>query len=1394
MSDDGKLWYGIGADTTGLQQDIDKANGMFKGLSNNVKKEGEGMDNILQKVAMSIGVAFSSAQAFAFAKSIAEVRGEFQQLEVAFKTMLGSKAQSDKLMGELINTAATTPFELKDVAAGAKSLLAYGTAAADINKDLVMLGNVASGLSIPLNDLVYLYGTTQVQGRLYAQDMRQFMGRGIPVAEELAKQFGVSKEKVNDLVTAGKVGFPEIQKAFQAMTGEGGKFYNLMAEQSKTITGQISNLKDAVDMAMNEIGKSQEGAINTVLAGTKMVIENYEMIGKSIAGLIAIYGTYKAAVIVYNAVMKTQVAINAMIAASQGAMNTGLAIQYLWTEKVQKANAMLNKTMLANPYVLVATLLAGVAVAMWLMHDSTTAAEKAQAELNAEINKATELENAHRQEIDKLFEAATNQALADTDRAGALIRLKSLYPKIFAEYDIEKLKLSEILEIKQKIANQDAGEKIQSNKERVQDIDKQIADRQANIKRLKSQKTIDKGTADSITANEEDIKMLQSKKIKATQYVEADNVNQWSTGIKDMSDAKLQAEINYRERLKKALEGKGESAVAQVGSLGAFRADELKVQTELLEGELTRRKKVIINDKEYWEEQKKNAQDAQDLMGQDKIGSPEWKAQQALIDQADAKLKERQKKKTKDTTDSIKREEDEIAKATRDGIRRQEDLQMQADQSSIELMKDGAEKQLAQSEIEHRRKLTAIQRQKEDELIALQEVEDRKWRQAGGKGKKPTATLSQSSVQNYDELTNNENAAYKKKNEEIIQAKLADYMDYKQKVQKINDDFNTDEQFIINQQKNPGANQDALGRSLAQLKINRDKALKDVTESILKEAGLLEIYQGNGADFIKEKIEQVLPLFDDITKLTHADLVVLEKAIDNIDFTPEQLKAMEDAKIDIDAMREALEKFKAAAKGTAVQQDWENVLKIADKLAVSVGKLGDALSGVGGVVGEIGAGLSKASESVGTLTKLFDPKASKMDMAAAGIEGVVSLVTMITDQIAANKKAQEEWNAKIDETKHKLSLARIEAKAYQETNIFGVDDPYAKAISGMDQYSQALSELNAKSGALSNGQVQDGTKQVISGKNIGIGAGAGAAIGAALVGIFTFGIGIPLGAAIGAAVGAGVGAATTKTEPVFKSLKEKYGEIYNKDTFELNPAILADYDKLDEATKKMVDNWDEVKDKAKAAQEQMHQTFQDLAGSIGNDLSSALVDAFTNRDINGAIASFKDSVTDTIEQIIQKMIFAQYFQKTFDDLTKRMDDSFKEGGDQNIIDDIMWFTEEYPKQLEGYNATMTAVQDDLKKQGLDLFGMASRTGSNKGITTASQDTVDELNGRFTAVQGHTYNINETLKGMAANGAAMLNHLSDISGHTSRLQNIESTIGSVKTGIDQINNKGITIKV
>ena len=340
------------------------------------------MDGFMAKAAQTAAGLFAADKLKDFAWAISEVRGEYQQLEIAFNTMLGSKSQADALMTQLIDTAATTPFEMKEIAEASKMLLAYGMAADEVNGTLIRLGDIAAGLSIPIKDLAFLYGTTMVQGRLYTQDLNQFLGRGIPLADELAKQFGKNKSEVKKLVEEGKIGFPEVQKAIEALTNEGSKFGGLMEAQSKTIKGQLSNIEDAWEQMMNEIGRSQEENISGALDITGKLIENWKTIGKVLLYVISVYGAYRAATMLaaiatrINAAAAQNMAYQQKLAAMQGVVLTnaqaGMAAA---TSTARYAFESLKTAFMSNPFGMLATAITTVISAIVIFRkevDETT--------------------------------------------------------------------------------------------------------------------------------------------------------------------------------------------------------------------------------------------------------------------------------------------------------------------------------------------------------------------------------------------------------------------------------------------------------------------------------------------------------------------------------------------------------------------------------------------------------------------------------------------------------------------------------------------------------------------------------------------------------------------------------------------------------------------------------------------------------------------------------------------------------------------------------------------------------------------------------------------------------------------------------------------------------------
>ena len=290
--------------------------------------------------------------------SIVSVRGQFQQLEIAFGTMLGSEEKATALMQQMVNTAAKTPFDLMGVAEGAKQLLAYGVSAEKVNDTLVRLGNIASGLSIPLNDIVYLYGTTMVQGRLYAQDVRQFTGRGIPLVKELAEKYHTTAEGINEMVSAGKIGFPDVEEVLNKMTNAGGQFYQLMEKQSSSLTGQIANLQDAWDSALNSLGEKSEGALSAGIQSATYLVKHMDDVVRILKSVAIAYGSVKAATILASVATKGYTGIAVLDNAARTAKLSLMKTEAVFSGEVVSQKKAMEAAEMANYAALQTTLTA----------------------------------------------------------------------------------------------------------------------------------------------------------------------------------------------------------------------------------------------------------------------------------------------------------------------------------------------------------------------------------------------------------------------------------------------------------------------------------------------------------------------------------------------------------------------------------------------------------------------------------------------------------------------------------------------------------------------------------------------------------------------------------------------------------------------------------------------------------------------------------------------------------------------------------------------------------------------------------------------------------------------------------------------------------------------------
>lgn len=432
----GSLDWSSQIDTSGFKKSMDEMEGMIKNLSQAQKQQGSQIEDFAKKAAAAAAGYFSIQAASNFVQSMVKVRGEFQQIEVAYRTMLGSKEKADQLMAESVKLAAITPFTLQDVASGSKQLLAYGFAAKDITENLEMLGNVASGVGSQLGDLTYLYGTLKASGRVTQIDINQFAGRGIPIYQALADVMKINVEQVREYVSAGKIGFSDVESAFQKLTGAGGQFFNLMQEQSKTLTGQLSNLEDAWSRMLNDLGKQNEGLFATAIDGAINLVDNYQTVIDILGALVVGYGTYRAALLLSAATTSIATYATAGFTAAE-------ILQYYWTTTLTKAQRLLNLTMLANPYVAVASALAALGTYLYLASEATDNLKKSQENLSSIQETAKKSTIEQKQTLEDLLKVAKDETKSLTERESALRKINTISPQFLGSLTLATLKTQE---------------------------------------------------------------------------------------------------------------------------------------------------------------------------------------------------------------------------------------------------------------------------------------------------------------------------------------------------------------------------------------------------------------------------------------------------------------------------------------------------------------------------------------------------------------------------------------------------------------------------------------------------------------------------------------------------------------------------------------------------------------------------------------------------------------------------------------------------------------------------------------------------------------------------------------------------------------------------------------
>lgn len=419
-----------------FKKQIDEMHAKMVGFNKSVEKQASDVDVFFRKTAAALAGYVSVMGGANLVRNIVQVRGEIQALETSFTVLLQSKEKADRLMEEVVQFAATTPFGLQEVAGATKQLLAFGLEASQIEGTLRSLGDVAAGLGQPLGEIAYLYGTIKTAGKANAVDLKQFAQRGIPIYSELAKVLKIGTDEIDAMVSAGKIGFPEIEAAFQSMTAKGSQFGGMMEEQSKTILGLQSNLKDAIDQMFNDLGKGQDGLITGTIQTAITVVENYQKVIDVLKVATVTFGAYKAATIAAS------VATGISAAATRG-WTVAEMLRFKAMQLSTKAMQILNATMLTNPWVLTATAVTALVAALVVFNSTASESVKVQERLNGISGEAQKSILAEKNKLEQLLSIARDETQSKDDRLTAIKRINQISPQYLKNLTLENLKTQE---------------------------------------------------------------------------------------------------------------------------------------------------------------------------------------------------------------------------------------------------------------------------------------------------------------------------------------------------------------------------------------------------------------------------------------------------------------------------------------------------------------------------------------------------------------------------------------------------------------------------------------------------------------------------------------------------------------------------------------------------------------------------------------------------------------------------------------------------------------------------------------------------------------------------------------------------------------------------------------
>ncbi len=1344
----------------GLQQEQSKTRLSVRGLKDEYSSLTTGVNQSNTSLKGIFATIGGVAVLRNFASTVVNIRAEMEMMGKSFEVLLGSKEKSDAYMIEIKDFALKSPLSVSDVSKAAQTLLGFNIEADRTIPIIKQLGDISMGDSGRFGSLTLAFAQMSAAGKLMGQDLLQMINAGFNPLMYISEKTGKSIAVLRKEMENGAISSKMVADAFDSATKQGGKFYGMTDKVSQGVQAARNQLQGAIMDSANAFGEENQKMIVGSYNAAQFLVENYDHLGRVLVGLIGTYGVYKAALMLVSVAereiaLATAAASIATEAASTTTKSLTMAqgLQLAITKKLQGAMLALNTTMLANPYVLVATLIAGLAASFFILRDSTTAAERAQKKFNDEQERFNGLQDETRSKIDERIRKIKDEAETEQEKIKAYGQLTDLSKKLTDAYSREKLALMDIADIN-KIVNEQMEQKnydhiigkIDEFKKKVEELKK------ANGQSLgqgSSMVSVNLDNSASIRDTEAQIKAYEEEK-KTLDNLK--KTTDWQKNLTKVSTAQLQGDYNARKRAMEKMASLNKNTGNIVGGSfgGSFSKSELEAQTKILDAELQKRGEKVMSYNELRLKLEKELSTEEAKLASIR-SNKSVKMTEAQFNEA-IKTQEAEVKKRKDALEAVigsKTEKEETSaietqkkiselkqKQAEERSKLEIDLQYKTEQAKIDAMKNGSEKTLLQMSFDHKKELEALELKKSELLVKKRE--NAKALFDANPKNKGKVFYGDSSLTS-DELSSFSSRASSIKLKQANEVKkyyedtLKEFATFEEKKAAISKEYNEKIRFM--EESNTEGKYD---KNIEEAKKQKLKALYELELANKASSSAISRIFATTYDKsyeslkkLKEEAEGLLAFLKS-GEYSQNNFGITEEMFNHIKNTPEQMKSISDQ---TEKLKDETEK--AASGFEKIKISWEKVRKMFEKGEKNEDEIQDGLKGIQSAANSANSMLKmlanslkeiadySGSSELKILAKGLDEVTSAMDNISQGVTAgsmfgptgaiiggslgaLTTITSLLSDSFNSSSKRIEELKeietARL-QTINDYNIALIEQNDLlkQATSVFGVDS-FKAALSYVNQLKEARKGLYSAFKGTQTVTNKGRGNEYISNRD-------------------------------------GINDLEIKTKDGWKSILSMYPDILDAEkglNLERAKAIIQNQE-MNASDKAALQNMIDYAEAAETALSNLDSYFSDVFGNLGSELMDAIDSSLSEG--TDAFEAFGDNVGDVMSNIIDQIAYSLFFADKFKELETKIKAIYSD--ENNSEEDILekttslmgTFYEGLGNDIEASQAFVKTSREEAKKYGIDIGSdSSSQSSTSGGFQSMSQDTGDALNGRFTALQ------------------------------------------------------------